>query len=740
MALLFYGTWLLAAVALTIGTYFLVANVGATQLREVTERASAASAALEQTLLRALEPARTVHTLAETRARLLAERRDGAAAVITQQILEIVWQHRFGLLGAAVLRPDGTAEWASDPSLLDEATLPGGTMPARPGELAISRPTRPADARAGSQVLYAGRIITGADGATLGTALAILDPRALAGMMMRIAGDVGGAGLVERISDGAILMRAGSAADTGAAVAEEARRLAARGETSATLHVLQDGRDWLVALRVAAGVPAVVSASLDSAAALGDYHRLRLVLLAALAAFALFSFVLARLLLNAYLLRYRMGEQAMRDPLTGLGNRRYLSDVLAQRVAQAQRQGLSVALLLIDLDGFKPVNDTRGHAAGDALLRQVATRLEACASGGDAVLRLGGDEFAMLRTGPLQRRDSTGLARFVVSELGRPFDLDQQTVRISASVGVATAPQAGTDIADLLRSADIALYLVKSQGGAGYRMFDLAMEETVRTRRALEIDLRDAAANGELEVFFQPLVRLAPRGVTGFEALVRWHHPSFGLVLPSRFIPLSEETGLIHDLGAWVLRQACAEAARWSGGERIAVNLSPVQFDRPDIVDVVDDALRTSGIDPRRLELEITEGVVMRESGGVPATMRRLRDLGVRLALDDFGTGYASLSYLRSFPFDKVKIDGSFLSDLHGDGGTIIRAVLGLCGTLGLETLVEGVETEAQLDWLIAEGCGQVQGHFFSPPRPAPLLPDIVRRIAASGEETCLAA
>jgi EAL domain-containing protein (putative c-di-GMP-specific phosphodiesterase class I) len=232
-------------------------------------------------------------------------------------------------------------------------------------------------------------------------------------------------------------------------------------------------------------------------------------------------------------------------------------------------------------------------------------------------------------------------------------------------------------------------------------------------------------------VYYQPLVRLDPRKVSGFEALLRWHHPVLGMVMPSRFIPIAEETGLIASIGEWVLRQACAEAARWPGDVRIAVNLSPVQFDRSNIVDIVAAVLRETRLDPGRLELEITEGVVMRDSGDVLATMRRLQALGVRLALDDFGTGYSSLSYLRSFPFNKVKIDGSFLADLHGDGGVIIRAVLGLCATLGLDTLVEGVETGEQLEWLKREGGTEVQGHLFSMPRPASGIDEIIRRVAS---------
>ncbi len=247
---------------------------------------------------------------------------------------------------------------------------------------------------------------------------------------------------------------------------------------------------------------------------------------------------------------------------------------------------------------------------------------------------------------------------------------------------------------------------------------------------SLERDLRQAEARGELEVYFQPLVQFEPRRVAGFEALLRWNHPSLGMVMPSRFIPLAEETGLIVSIGAWVLRQACHEAAHWPGQTRVAVNLSPVQFERSDIVDIASAALRESGLDPSRLELEITEGVVVRDMGEALKTMRRLQALGVRLALDDFGTGYSSLSYLRRFPFDKLKVDGSFLADMSGDGGTIIRAVLGLCRHLGVDSLVERVETEEQIDWLCLEGCTEVQGNIFSPPQPAARVGEIMLSVA----------
>jgi diguanylate cyclase (GGDEF)-like protein len=378
-------------------------------------------------------------------------------------------------------------------------------------------------------------------------------------------------------------------------------------------------------------------------------------------------------------------------------------------------------VLLIDLDGFKYVNDTRGHAVGDSLLREVGFRLRACAGASDTVIRLGGDEFALVRIDRQQRRDATSLARFIIAELSRLYEIDGYQVRVGASVGVAFPPEGGELLPDLLRSADIALYAAKADGGGSHQLFDPGMEETVRSRRALEMDLREALLRQELEVYYQPLVQLDPRRVSGFEALVRWHHPIHGMVMPGRFIPMAEETGLIAGIGQWVLRQACMEATRWPANTRIAVNISPVQFDRSDIVDVVAAALRESRLDPSRLELEITEGVVVLDTGDALATMRRLQALGVRLALDDFGTGYSSLSYLRSFPFDKIKIDQSFVRDLSEqvESQAIISAVVAVADSLGMTTTAEGVETQEQLDLLRRAGCTEAQGYLFSRPIPA---------------------
>jgi diguanylate cyclase (GGDEF)-like protein len=730
-----YGGWALLTILLVGGTLTSLDQAEYTERSAVLARAQAGAAALEQTLLRVFEAVETLQGLAQTRAHLLdASDQASSARTIEQQLQEIASQHRFGILEVSVVAPDGSISWSTTGAPGNQPQFRIDRQHIEPG-LYIGAPTATESARGSLHdwIVRASRPLFNLHDDFEGVAVVSLDPIALSAMIGKQSSEDGEVGIVQRRLDGAVLARS---RDPVSALLEHPSAndpvfLNALKQDSGQIWDTSGGVDRLVGFRAPERVPIIVSKVFETRKALADFFRLRRIVLSVVLALVAGAFVATRLVLANFLLRQRLGEQAMRDPLTGLCNRRFFTDVMAKRMLNARHQGLSAMVLLIDLDGFKQINDTRGHPVGDALLRNVATRLQACAGPNDTVMRLGGDEFALVRLGRQQRRDATAVARFVVAELGEVYDVDGYHLRVSASVGVALPPDGGEELNDLLRSADIALYFVKAAGGGAYQVFDPAMEESVRTRRALEIDLREAQAKGELEVYFQPLVQLDPRKVSGFEALLRWHHPELGMVMPSRFIPIAEETGLIAAIGEWVLRQACAEAASWPGNTRIAVNLSPVQFDRSDIVDIVGAALRETRLEPHRLELEITEGVVMRDSGDVLATMRRLQALGVRLALDDFGTGYSSLSYLRSFPFDKVKIDGSFLADLHGDGGVIIRAVLGLCSTLGLDTLVEGVETADQLEWLKREGCTEVQGHLFSMPRPANGVADIIRRVAS---------
>ncbi|NGM32442.1 EAL domain-containing protein [Methylobacterium sp. DB0501] len=424
----------------------------------------------------------------------------------------------------------------------------------------------------------------------------------------------------------------------------------------------------------------------------------------------------------------RIAHMAHHDALTGLPNR----VLFHRRLAEATAAGAPVGLLCLDLDHFKLVNDTLGHPAGDALLRQVAERLRACLPAEGLVARLGGDEFAILcPAGRAEDRELVALADRIITALCRAFALAGQDVTVGVSIGIALAPEHGDDPDGLLRKADTALYAAKADGRRTRRVFEPAMDAALQSRRALERDLRAAIAAEALEVHYQPLVAADSLAVTGCEALLRWRHPERGFVSPAEFIPVAEETGMIAALGEWVLARACREAAGWPAGLRVAVNLSPAQFRTPDLVGTVARALAESGLDPARLELEITEQVMLEETVSNVAVLHRLRSLGLRIAIDDFGTGYASLSYLQAFPFDKIKIDRSFTAALGREATAvaIVQAVIGLGAGLGITTLAEGVETEDQLAFLRRSGCAEVQGFLFSRPVPAAEL----HRLLAAG-------
>jgi len=377
--------------------------------------------------------------------------------------------------------------------------------------------------------------------------------------------------------------------------------------------------------------------------------------------------------------------------------------------------------LCLDLDNFKYVNDSLGHPIGDDLLKQVSLRLCECVRAGDTVSRLGGDEFAIVQLGvELRAPEISALASRIVEVVGAPYDIQGHIVIIGSSIGIAVAPDDGTDPDQLLKNADMALYRAKADGRGTYRFFETGMDARAQARRLLEIDLRAALARGEFELYYQPIHDLKADNIICFEALVRWMHPLRGMIQPTDFIALAEETGLIVPIGNWVLRKACADAAGWSRDVSVAVNLSPAQFKNRDLVPSVIAALSTSGLAANRLELEITESVLLQESEATLATLHKLRDFGVRISMDDFGTGYSSLSYLRSFPFDKIKIDQSFVHELasRGDSMAIVRAVTGLGKSLGISTTAEGVETKEQLALLRLEGCTEVQGYLFGLPRP----------------------
>jgi diguanylate cyclase (GGDEF)-like protein len=419
----------------------------------------------------------------------------------------------------------------------------------------------------------------------------------------------------------------------------------------------------------------------------------------------------------------RIAHLAHHDALTDLPNRVVLRERLMAALAAARREDRRFAVLILDLDRFKDVNDTLGHLAGDAVLKEVANRLRLCVREGDLVARLGGDEFAILEsvsTNPSV--EAVALAKRIIESLNSPFVFDGHSILSATSIGIAVAPQDGADVDEILKNADLALYRAKAVGRSAYCFFDPEMGQRMQERLALERDLRQALANKELELFYQPLINLKSNEICGCEALLRWNHPTRGRVSPAEFIPLAEETGLILSIGDWVLRQACAEAATWPAGLKIAVNLSVSQFKSPILVQQVISALASSGLPPQRLELEITESVMIEDGDAALVAVSRLRELGVAIALDDFGTGYSSLSYLRRFPFDKIKIDRSFVScltDKNDQAAVILRAFSGLGISLGMATTAEGVETEEQLERVRAEGCTEVQGYYFSKPVPA---------------------
>ncbi|HLH95445.1 MAG TPA: EAL domain-containing protein [Xanthobacteraceae bacterium] len=413
----------------------------------------------------------------------------------------------------------------------------------------------------------------------------------------------------------------------------------------------------------------------------------------------------------------QIAHMARHDALTDLPNRVLLRERLALALAELPCEQ-QLAVLYLDLDHFKGVNDTLGHQIGDELLKTVAARLHECVGEADTVARVGGDEFAIIRTGIADPSEAATLARHICDAVKEPCELEGHAAIVDTSIGIALAPSDGTDPTELLKNADMALYRAKAAGCGTYRFFESGMDARMKERRALELALRVALANGEFELHYQPLVNLDDRRITCCEALIRWRHPERGLIAPSEFIPLAEEIGLIVPLGEWVLRQACADAVRWPPEIKVAVNLSPIQVMNQNLVTVVVAALAASALPASRLEIEITESVLMQNSEATLATLHRLRELGVKISMDDFGTGYSSLSYLRSFPFDKIKIDRSFVSGLAtgDDSVAIVLAISGLAKHLGIATTAEGVETKQQLQQVKALGCSEMQGFLFSPP------------------------
>jgi diguanylate cyclase (GGDEF)-like protein/PAS domain S-box-containing protein len=416
----------------------------------------------------------------------------------------------------------------------------------------------------------------------------------------------------------------------------------------------------------------------------------------------------------------RLAFLAQHDGLTGLPNRNLLRQQIDEMLMHRRRNAEQAAVLVLGLDNFKSVNDTLGHGIGDKLLRGVAKRLRSTLRDEDTIARLNSDEFAVVQSGETRPEEAALLAERLQDAISDPFMLEGHSIVIGATIGIAMAPGDGDDSEKLLKNADMALSRAKSEMRGTFSFFESGMDARAQSRRRIEIDLRDAIQNDVLRPHYQPLVDLSSGRITGFEALVRWPHPDRGMISPADFIPVAEETGLINALGGLMLRRACLDAAQWPGDVRVAVNLSPAQFRVGNLLSIVMDALRQSGLPAKRLELEITETLLLEKSSQVLATLHALRALGVRISMDDFGTGYSSLSYLRSFPFDKIKIDQSFVRGLaaNRDAQAIIRSIVSLGKGLGVIIIAEGVETEAELSCLRAEGCHEGQGFLFSRARP----------------------
>jgi diguanylate cyclase (GGDEF)-like protein/PAS domain S-box-containing protein len=411
---------------------------------------------------------------------------------------------------------------------------------------------------------------------------------------------------------------------------------------------------------------------------------------------------------------------AHHDSLTGLANRVRLNDRLEHALTQPAH-GRIVAVHHLDLDRFKAVNDTLGHHAGDTLLKIVASRLREQVRASDTISRMGGDEFVIVQSPISEPGEATLLAERVIAAIAEPFEIDGHQFAVGTSVGIAVSPGDGNDSATLLRNADLALYRAKEDGRGTFRFFEAGMDEHMQTRRSMEQDMRKALPAGQFELYYQPVVNLQTSAISGLEALIRWNHPQRGLISPATFIPLAEESGFIIPLGEWVIRQACLTAAKWPDHLHVAVNISASQFRSEGLMQVILSALGASGLKPTRLEIEITETVLLQGKEATLAILRQLRALGVRIAMDDFGTGYSSHTYLQSFPFDKIKIDRSFVKDITENAGSlnIVRAVASLANGMGMTATAEGVETSEQLDRITAEGCTEMQGYLFSRPLPA---------------------
>jgi diguanylate cyclase (GGDEF)-like protein len=442
-------------------------------------------------------------------------------------------------------------------------------------------------------------------------------------------------------------------------------------------------------------------------------------------------------LVSAYDMTER-SEKARTDTLTKFGNRLMFNEQLTELLVNPDRAAEHAAILVIDLSRFAAINESLGRDIGNGLLGHVAERIRSALDGGDVVARLSGDKFGVIQAGQPQPRSAAALAGKLVDLIGQSYLVDGHLIDIEANVGIVLHPGSATNSEELLKNAALALNLAKSDGHGTYRFFEKAMDDKIQYRRNLEIDLRRALALGEFSLVYQPQVDLRLNSVTGFEALLRWQSPTRGAMSPGEFIPIAEDIGIINSIGEWVLRTACLEAASWSFPHTVSVNVSAIQFRSPNLVAMVMSALGESGLDPRRLELEITESVMLDAGGIALAMLQNLREIGVRVALDDFGVGYSSLGSLRSFPFDRIKIDQSFVRSTSNDAVSraIVRAVASIGQSLGMATVAEGVETEEQMARVVSDGCSDVQGYLISRPmRPEQIGSFLSRRAGFASRE-----
>lgn len=479
-------------------------------------------------------------------------------------------------------------------------------------------------------------------------------------------------------------------------------------------------------LETGTGVRGTAEVYLNQTAKAERYRQAFMAFVTGLALLILFAMALPmtmvwRKIKQRELAERRLHDMAHTDPLTRLANRTYFQQCLGKALVGAGKGERATALFWLDLDRFKRINDALGHPIGDALLCQVAARLNHSLGERDMVARLGGDEFALVQTGCTSEAAAAELAERLIQVLAIPFDVEGHHVVIGVSIGIVFAPRDGRGVDDLLKKADIALYRAKDAGRSTYRFFRPDMEARSVVRHALEEDLRLAINHGKLRLHYQPQVSLKTGRIIGFEALLRWHHPRFGHMPPHEVIALAEETGLIMPLGFWALRQAAADATTWPEDVTVSVNISAVQFRHTNLVELVDDVLRMSGLAPDRLDLEITESIVMEDSRTTIIKLRKLRRLGLHLSMDDFGTGYSSLNRLRNLPFDRLKVDRSFVRELGGnrDDAAVVHAIVTLGKSLGMQVIAEGVETDAQLAHLHLENCDVAQGYYFGRPVPA---------------------